>query len=73
MVIQSKKDKKSIKKNQHMKKNKHNCFSGVVKKLMFLSSPMLCVSHFYPFSHISGQTILQLPQAKHAATYRAKC
>jgi hypothetical protein len=56
-----------------MKKNEHNCFSGVVKKLMFLSSPMLCVSHFYPFSQISGQTILQLPQAKHAATYRAKC
>jgi hypothetical protein len=36
-----------------MKKNKHNLYSDVVKKLMFLSSQMLCGSHFCPFSPIS--------------------
>jgi hypothetical protein len=40
-----------------MKKNKHNLYSGVVKKLMPESSPMLCGSHFRPFPPISGGTM----------------
>jgi hypothetical protein len=54
-----------------MKKNRHNFYSGVVKKIISQSSPMLCGSHFCPFSPISQ--VEQLPLAKRAATYRAKC
>jgi hypothetical protein len=73
MAILSKKDKKKqliFFKNQVMKKNKHNFYSGVVKKLMPLSSPILCGSHFRPFSPISQ--VEQWPQAKRAAIYRVK-
>jgi hypothetical protein len=54
-----------------MKKNKHNFYSDVVNKLMSLSSPMLCGSHFCPFFLISQWE--QWPQAKRAATYQEKC
>jgi hypothetical protein len=54
-----------------MKKTKHNCYSDVVQKLMSLSSPMLCDSHFCPFPPISQ--LEQWPQAKRAATYQVKC
>jgi hypothetical protein len=54
-----------------MKKTKHYFCSDVVKKLMSLSSPMLCGSHFCPFPPISR--VEQWPQAKRAATYQAKC
>jgi flagellar motor switch protein FliG len=60
-----------IKKNLLMKKNKHNFYSDVVKKLTSLSSPMLCGNHFSPFSPISQ--VEQWPQAKPAAIYQAKC
>jgi hypothetical protein len=56
---------------KNMKKNKHNFYSKVVNKLMSLSSPMLCGSHFLPiFSHLSVGT-MQWPQAKRAATCQA--
>jgi hypothetical protein len=54
-----------------MKKTKHNFYSDVVKKLMSLRYPMLCGSHFCPFSPIFS--VEQWPQAKRAATYQAKC
>jgi hypothetical protein len=54
-----------------MKKIKHNFYSDVVKKLTFLSSSMLCGSHFCPFPPISQ--VEQWPQAKRAATYQVKC
>jgi hypothetical protein len=73
MAILIKKDKKQqqkLKKPNLMKKNKHNFYSGEVKKLMS-SSSMLCGSHFCPFSPISQ--VEQWPQAKRAATYRPYC
>jgi hypothetical protein len=54
-----------------MKTTKLYFYSDVVKKLISLSSPMLCVSHLCPFSPISQ--VEQWPQAKGAATYQAKC
>jgi hypothetical protein len=54
-----------------MKKNKHNFYSDVVKKLMSISSPMLCGSHLCPLSPISQ--VEHWPQAKRAATYQVKC
>jgi hypothetical protein len=53
-----------------MKKTKHNFYSDVVKNIMPQSSPMLCGSHFCPFTSISQ--VEQWPQAKRAATYQAK-
>jgi hypothetical protein len=50
---------------------KHYFYSDVAKKLMSLSSPMLCGSHFCPFSPISQ--VEQWPQAKRVATYQTKC
>jgi hypothetical protein len=74
MAILRKKDKNYyiffVKKTNN-EKYKHNLYSDVVKKLMFISSPMLCGSHFCPFSPISQ--VEQWPQAKRAATYQAKC
>jgi hypothetical protein len=45
--------------------------SGVVKKSMSLSSPMLCGSHFCPLSPLSQ--VEQWPQAKRAAIYWVNC
>jgi hypothetical protein len=71
MAVLRRKDIKKIKINQLIKKIKHNFYSGVVNNFMSLSSPMMCVSHFRPFSPISQ--VKQWPQAKRAAAYRAKC
>jgi hypothetical protein len=74
MVMLSNKDKNNKNKNkikQLMKKNKHNFYRDERQKLMSLSSPMLCGSHFYPFSPISQ--VEQWPQAKRASPYQAKC
>jgi hypothetical protein len=53
-----------------MKNNKHLFYSAVVKKLSFLSSHMLCPSHFCPFSLNSEET---MDIAESAAIYRVKC
>jgi hypothetical protein len=54
-----------------MRRNKHNFYSDVVKKLMSERSPMLCGNHVCPFPPISQME--QWPQAKRATTYQAKC
>jgi hypothetical protein len=72
MAILSHKEKITrYKKNQLMKETKHYLNNDIVKKLMSLSSPMLCGSHFCPFPPISQ--VDQWPQAKPAATCQAKC
>jgi hypothetical protein len=59
-------------KKKMFEKTKHKFYIRVVKKLISLSSPMLCDSHFCPFSPIS-QVKKKWPQAKRAATYQVKC
>jgi hypothetical protein len=61
MAILSKKGKNNNNifwKKTNNEKTKHNFYSDVVTKLMSQSSPMLCGSHFYPFSPISQKAKL---------------